>query len=265
MPKAQSNSVSPPCHLVVGTPCYGGQVTHHYLISALDLQLACIRRGIALSFKVLGNDSLVPRARNLIVSQFLDDPAATHLIFIDADLGFAPDQVFALLDADLDVAGAVYPMKKMDWALIAETARTGLGKLPGAALNYVVDLVDPDHVRCRGRFLEVRHIGTGFLMIRRKVFEDMALHYPELRFNGTDLGANRDLASANTYDFFECMIDPETRAYLSEDYGFCRRWRAMGGEIWADGASRLTHVGTVPFEGNLPDLLARLALASQQR
>ena len=257
--KAEGSSQEPPYHIVVGTPCYGGQVTHHYLISVLNLQLACIRRGLKLTFKLLGNDSLVPRARNLIVSQFLDDPSATHLIFIDADIGFPAEQVFALLDSGLDVAGAVYPMKKLDWKLIAETARSGHGNLPAAALSYIVDLVDPEHLSYQGRFLEVKTIGTGFLMIRRQVFLDIGERYPELRFNGAELGANDALASGNCYNFFECLIDPETRVYLSEDYGFCRRWRGMGGKIWADAGSRLTHVGGVPFEGNLPDLLARLS------
>ncbi len=248
-----------PLHLVIGTPCFGGNVTHYYLMSALNLQQACMQRRINLSFKLLGNDSLVTRARNLIVSQFLDDPTATHLLFIDADIGFTPDQVFTLLDFDHDVAGAVYPMKKLDWDIIAAQARAGAPNLKSSALNYVVDFYDPDNIRLSGSFVRVRHIGTGFLLIKRQVIERMIGHYPQLKFNGTDLGANRELNSANTYALFECMIDPDGGAYLSEDYAFCRRWTDMGGEVWANVTSRLVHVGNVPFEGDLASMLARFS------
>ncbi len=246
-----------PIHLVIGTPCYGGNTTHYYTSSVLNLQQACRQRGIALSFKFLGNDSLITRARNLIVSQFLDDPSATHLLFIDADLGFAPDQVFALLDFDHDVAGAVYPMKRLNWAAIADQARAGAPNLKSSALDYVLDFLDPGNITMNHGFARVRHIGTGFLMIRRVVIERMTAHYPQLKFNGTDLGANSELNSPNTYALFDTMICPDTGVYLSEDYAFCRRWADMGGEIWANVASRLVHVGPIPFEGDFVSTLTR--------
>lgn len=245
----------PAIHLVVGTPCFGGNVTHHYAISALNLQLACLQRRIGLSFKLLGNDSLVTRARNIIVGQFLDEPGATHLLFIDADLGFSPDQVFALLDAGKEVAGAVYPMKRLDWPRIAAKAQAGAADLKSAALDYVVDLIEPERIAPEDRFARARYIGTGFLMIRREVFGRMAERYPDLAYNGMNLRTNPELASANAFAFFDCMIDPETGTYLSEDYAFCKLWREMGGEIWADLASRLTHVGPVPFEGDIHAVL----------
>ncbi len=249
MSEATNASASAPVHIVVGTPCYGGNVTHHYAISALNLQAACQRRRIGLSFKLLGNDSLITRARNVVVSQFLDEPSATHLMFIDADIGFAPERVFALLESGRDMVGAVYPMKMLDWARIAERARAGAADLKSSALTYVVDFTEP--AASEGDFAKVRQIGTGFLMIRRTVFDRMAARYPGLRFNSQHRGTNRELNSPNTYAFFDCMIDPDTGAYLSEDYTFCRRWIEAGGEIWADMNSRLTHVGPVPFEGDL--------------
>ncbi len=257
---ADAKPTAPP-HLVIGTPCYGGNLSHHYVISVLELQAACQRRGIGLTFKLLGNNSLITRARNLIVSQFLDDPAATHLMFIDGDIGFAPERVFALLDADRDVAGAVYPMKTLDWSRIAAQLKAGAPDVKSSALNYVVDFADPAHIEIERDFVKVRRIGTGFLMIRRGVFERMAARYPALKFNSRHAGANRELGSDNSYAFFDCMIEPETGAYLSEDYTFCRRWIEMGGEIWADTRSRLTHVGPFPFEGDLPGMLATLDAA----
>ena len=247
--------VAAPINLVIGTPCYGGNVSHHYLTSALNLQAACMRMGIGLSFVMLGNDSLIPRARNLVVSQFLDKPEATHLLFIDADIGFTPEQVFALLASSKDVVGGVYPMKRLDWPGIVEQARQGADNLPATALNYVVEFLDPRKIQSTSRFMPVRYIGTGFLMIRRVVLERMAERYPELAFNGMNMTINSELASPNTYGFFDCMIDPETRTYLSEDYAFCKRWRDMDGEIWADLLSKLTHVGQHEFNGDLAAML----------
>ena len=244
--------VQSPIRLMVATPCYGGQVTTHYAISLLNLQLACIERGIDVVFKLLGNDSLITRARNILVSQFLDDAAATHLIFIDADIGYAPERVFALLESGFDVAGAVYPLKRLNWTQIAEQARAGAPKLKSSALEYVVDFTDAQKPDVSGNFVRVKHLGTGFLMIRRGVFARMARHYPQLRYNSQHTGANRELNSGNSYAFFDCMIEPETGDYLSEDYTFCRRWTEIGGAIWCDAASRLTHVGPVPFEGDFP-------------
>ncbi|HEY1719928.1 MAG TPA: hypothetical protein VGG27_01690 [Magnetospirillaceae bacterium] len=244
--------------LVIATPCYGGQVTSHYMTSMLNLQRACIERGIDHVVKLLGHDSLIPRARNILVSQFLDDPQATHLLFIDADIGFAPERVFALLEAGYDVAGAVYPMKMLDWSRIAAQAKAGAAQLKSSALNYVVDFVDPAKPEIQGNFARVKQVGTGFMMIKRSVFERMATQYPALKYNGYRKNTNRELNSPNTYAFFDTMIDPTDGDYLSEDYAFCRRWTDLGGAIWADASSKLTHVGTVPFEGDLPSMLANL-------
>ena len=233
-------------------------MTNHYMTSMLNLQRACIEKGVDLVVKLLGHDSLIPRARNILVSQFLDDPQATHLLFIDADIGFAPERAFALLEAVYDVAGAVYPMKMLDWSRIAAQAKSNAPQLKSSALNYVVDFLDPAKPEIQGNFARVRHVGTGFMMIKRAVFERMAAHYPSLRFNGYRQNTNRELNSPNTFTFFDTMIDPDDGDYLSEDYAFCRRWVDMGGAIWADASSKLVHVGTVPFEGDLPSMLATL-------
>lgn len=255
-----SASPAPRPHIVVGTPCFGGNVTHYYAISALNLQAACAQRGIGVTFKMLGGESLITRARNIIVSQFLDDPTATHLLFIDADIGFAPEQVFALLAADKDVAGAVYPMKKLNWEVMIDQARNGVPDIAAASLSYVVDFLDPAKIERvtlpgAGEFARAKYIGNGFLMIRRAVFQRMASYYPDLAYNGSGLVHNAELNSGHTYAFFDGMIDPETREYLSEDYTFCRRWTGLGGEIWAYLDSQLAHVGTAPFVGNFAAML----------
>jgi hypothetical protein len=245
-------------HIVVATPCFGGNVTSLYTHSLLGLQRVCAEIGIDLSFKLLGGDSLITRARNLAVQQFLAMPTSTHLLFIDADIGFLPEQALALLAADKDVCGAIYPLKRLDWERIRRHADEGVRDLQSSTLNYVVDLLDPAVMPPTGEFFKVAHLGTGFMMIKRDVFFRMAARYPETRYLTTHLAANIDGAQAESHAFFDCIIDPDSGAYLSEDYTFCKRWIAIGGEIWAYAKSRLTHVGTHAFEGDLMSMLETL-------
>jgi hypothetical protein len=234
-------------HLVIGTPCYGGNVTHRYTLSLLKLQTACVERGVKLSFRLLRGDALVTRARNLIAASFLAEPDATHLLYVDADIGFEPEQALALLESGKEVAAGIYPLKHLD------------RDRPGQ-LSYAVEFDDPAAIVPEGRFARARYAATGFLMLRRSVLERMAAHHPEIAFRashtlfdgGTDPvgGGERTL-----HAFFDAGIDAASGLYLSEDYNFCRRWTAMGGEIWVDLDSRLTHIGPIDFPGDFRQAL----------
>jgi len=248
-------------HILVATPCYGGQVTSLYTLSLLGLQQACAQIGVGLTFWLNGGDSLITRARNLAVQQFLSMPDATHLLFIDADIGFSPEQALALLAADKDVCGAVYPLKRLDWERIRAQAKAGVQNLAASTLNYVMDLKDDEELPPQGDFFRVKYLGTGFLLIRKEVFARMAEHYPETKFSQIHLGLNVGAAAtakAPAHAFFDCMIDPDSGEYLSEDYTFCKRWTQIGGEIWAYANSRLAHVGTMTYEGDLANTFKEL-------
>jgi len=240
-----------PVQLVVATPCFGGQVSSIYCASMLKLQGALRARGdIKLKLEMQQNDALITRARANLVAAFLDDPKATHLLFIDADIGFEPEQVLRLIASEADVCAAIYPIKRIDWDKIRATIGAGRND-PATALHYVLEVEDPNHIATRGEFARVRGAGTGFLMIRRHVLEKMCAQYRSLHFR-VDHNYRDALAdSPNRVALFECMIDPQTGAYLSEDFSFCRRWTDMGGEIWADLKSQLHHVGPTTYEGNL--------------
>jgi hypothetical protein len=238
-------------HIVVATPCYGGNVTNYYALSAIKLKTACIERGIELSFRMLGGDALITRARSNLVAEFLDEPDATHLLFIDADIGFRPEQVFALLDGNRDVVSAVYPMKIVNWDRIQAYGEAGRPLVPAATMSYAVEFLDPAAITPVDGLAQVRYVGTGFMLIRRDVFTTMAPHYPALKFRGFGRPTPDD---RERFGFFESMIDPETGSYLSEDYAFCKRWRDIGGEIWINLDSRLTHVGNIAFDGDLMSL-----------
>jgi hypothetical protein len=98
-------------------------------------------------------------------------------------------------------------------------------------------------------FLEVAEAPTGFMVIKRHVFAIMMEQYPNLKYV-PDGPANNPLANFY-WLFFDTMVDPDSGRYLSEDYAFCRRWRDIGGRVYADLDSRLLHVGQHLFRGDL--------------
>ena len=245
-------------HLVVATPCFGGQVSSIYASSVFALQ-----RGIHglsnvdLTVHMRDGDALITRARANLVTLFLDDPSATHLLFIDADIGFTPDQVFRLIESGADLVAGCYPIKRVNWDKARRAMAAGRQDLAASSLDYVLEIDNPDEVKVVNGFTRVRYAGTGFLMIRRQVLEKMCAHpsYAPLRFLREH---SRDAlaGSANRFALFECMIDPATGTYLSEDFAFCKRWTDIGGEIWADLDSRLDHVGPSVFHGDIASQFA---------
>ena len=239
--------------LVVATPCFGGQVSSIYASSLFALQRAVHQvSNVDLKVHLRDGDALITRARANLVALFLDDPAATHLLFIDADIGFTPDQVFRLMESGADMVAGCYPVKRINWDKARRALSEDGSKVEAASLDYVLEIDNPDQVRVVNGFTRVRHAGTGFLMIRRHVLERMCAHpgYASLQFF-REHTHDALAGSRNRFALFECMIDPADGTYLSEDFAFCRRWTDIGGEIWADLDSRLDHVGPSVFHGDV--------------
>jgi hypothetical protein len=248
-------------HLVVATPCFGGQVSSIYASSIFALQRALhAKSNVDLTVHLRDGDALITRARANLVTLFLDDPAATHLLFIDADIGFTPEQVFRLIESGADMVAGVYPIKRVNWNKAKRAIEAGRPNVPAASLDYVLELDNPDHVAVVNGFTRVRYAGTGFLMIRRHVIERMCQHpdYAPLQFF-REHSLDALAGSLNRFALFECMIDPATGTYLSEDFAFCKRWTDIGGEIWADLDSHLDHVGPSVFHG---DVASQFAVAA---
>jgi hypothetical protein len=252
---SSSAMASAAINLVVATPCFGGQISVLYAASLFKLQTllrAYSDCNLKLIFK--DGDALITRARASLISQFLDDPSATHLLFIDADIGFEPEQVLRLLQCGAEMCAAVYPVKRIDWDKVKKTIDGARPNPAAASLQYVFEVEDPGAVIAKSGFVKVRYAGTGFLMIRRQALEKMCAQYPLLQYK-RDHSIDAATASSKRFALFECMI-AEDGTYLSEDFAFCRRWTDMGGEIWADLNSRLGHVGPMTFNGDLSSQFA---------
>ena len=245
-------------HLVVATPCFGGQVSSIYAGSLFRLQQALhAKSNVDLKVQLRDGDALITRARANLVTLFLDDPAATNLLFVDADIGFTPEQVFRLIESRADVVAGVYPIKRINWEKARRALESKRPDVLGASLDYVFEIDDPDRVTVVRGFTRVRYAGTGFLMIRRHVLERMCAHpdYASLQFF-REHSHDALTGSPNRFALFDCMIDAKSGTYLSEDFAFCRRWTDIGGEIWADLESNLDHVGPSVFHGDVASQFA---------
>jgi len=240
-----------PPFLYLAVPCYGGLLALQFVTALLRLQDACQERGIGLHVDMMGGEALITRARSRLSARFLAHPDATHILFIDADIGFEPENVFRLLTADKDVVAAVCPLKSIDWDKVRTAVKAGVSDLQASAIGYVVRfLPTPDNsVEVENGVAKVAYGGTGFLLIRRQALQRIADAHPELRARLGDDPADEAVM------VFDTMIEPETGQYLSEDYAFCRRWRDLGGDIWADFEARLTHVGHAAYTGSLMQAL----------
>jgi hypothetical protein len=237
-------------NLVVATPCFGGQISVHYATSVFKLQkLARTYNNFNLKILFKDGDALITRARASLVSQFLDDPDATHLLFVDSDIGFEPEQVVRLIHCGAEMCAAIYPVKRIDWTKVKSTLAAGRPNPAAACLQYVFEVDDPKAVTAQAGFVKVRYAGTGFLMIRRQALERLCASYPQLQYR-RDHSIDAATTSDKRFALFENMIT-EDGTYLSEDFAFCRRWTDIGGEIWADLDSKLNHVGPMMFCGEL--------------
>jgi hypothetical protein len=237
--------------ILIGTPCYGGQVFQGYMESVIQLMSYASRNNFDVSLALLGGDSLITRSRNKLVSTFLDMPQATHLMFIDADIAFQAEDVHRMLTFDHDVVAGMYPVKNYDWARVQKkmTPEMGLEELSESGLHFVGLPCKEKDRETRSGFVTGIYAGTGFMLLRRSCLERMILAYPQTKYDVAHVYPIPKERSQNQFALFDCMIEPGTNIYLSEDFTFCRRWRDIGGKIWLDPRGRLSHFGSFRFQG----------------
>ncbi len=215
--------------IFLATPCYAGLAHALFTRSLLALRPACAERRVGLSVELGGGEALIGRARAAMLAKFLAGQA-THLLFVDADIGFSPDAVFRLLGSGRDVIGGAYPRK-------AQTE--------DAPLAYEFEPLPGGPAKPEAQ-AQVASAGTGFLMISRKAARRMANAYPRLKAR---LGDTHELGVAEAVMVFDSFTDPTTGRYLADHQAFCHRWRALGGEVWLDPTPGLSHVGALVCAG----------------
>jgi hypothetical protein len=234
------------CHPQICIPCYGGQLFESVFVSMLKFVIYANKIGMNFSIDTMVNESLITRGRNNLVAKMMENKDSTHLMFIDADIGFQPEHIFQLLLHDQDLVGGMYPKKSLP-------------------IDYVVN-IDPKHVGANGEIqvtnnlIPLTRLGTGFMMIKRAVLEKMFAAYPDTKYTG-NIGLDKKY-DPFMFALFDTMITKDLE-YNSEDWTFCDRWRAIGGEIWGDISIKLDHTGHFRYPGD-PDKLTAMIGSPQQ-
>lgn len=251
--------------LFLATPMYGGACAGVYARSIADLSAVCAKYDIPLQIYYLFNESLITRARNYCADEFLRSDA-THLMFIDSDIGFNPQDVLGLLalqtdESDYDVISGPYPKKCISWEKIKMAVDKGFAdEDPNMLERFVGDYVfNPKSGAAEipiGQPVEVMETGTGFMMIRRKTFDVYKEAFPHLSYKPDHVRTAAFDGSREIHAYFDCIIDPVSRRYLSEDYMFCYNTEKAGMKVWLCPWMSMQHVGSYNFGGSLADLAA---------
>jgi len=266
----KSNTPSKPPKIFIATPMFGGQANYMYMISLINLLTKLGQHGIHSMFEIAANESLITKARNILVEGFIKSDA-THMLFLDADLGFDPDDVIRMIQADKDLIGGQYAKKKINWDVVKRVCQ-GVPNIPPHAINAVIaeSTFRPmgDQISFKlDEPVEVESIATGMMLIRREVFTKMAAELPEIEIvsGGSETMDPKTMTRVTdphrkAHAYFDVSIDPVSKAYTSEDFTFCKRWRQIGGQVFLAPWTRTVHVGTYEYVCDL----AAIATYTQQ-
>jgi hypothetical protein len=226
-------------------PAFGQVVTATTYLTSLALQSHLLSKGIGGSFSTLSFPDIA-ELRNMVLTIWYDTmPDVDYLLFIDADMGFAPDLVIDMMLFGEPIVGTVYPQRKvpLSWA----------GSGTGAPLT-----------ERRGNFMHVEGVGFGCTLIRRDVPKIMLEQMPEIvdtRLNLHPAGETiKSTGAQRMIRAFEKLDIPD-RGLISEDLSFCVRWNrctmpdGSKGRVWAAIGHKLSHVGPFDYNGRYLDVV----------
>jgi hypothetical protein len=205
--------------------------------------------GVPVYWAQIMNESLITRARNELTRLFLEK-GFDYLMFVDADISFDAHAISILMAADRDIVCGMYPKKEIDWKKVEQAAKAGKDNLADYSGAFVFNMAAQQAETDIDGCVEIRHGGTGFMLIKRQVFEKLMPHVPTYRTSSFKDPVTGEYAKPLTHEFFATSID-DTGALLSEDYHFCELWRKHGGKVYANPFIKLEHVGTYVFGGNV--------------
>jgi hypothetical protein len=227
--------------IFIATPMYGGNCTIQYMNSILRLQIELATNKYVMSFSATQNESLITRARNILSDAFLKSDS-DYLLFIDADHGFNPKDVIKMIDSNKDIICAIPPKKEINWKTVGEALDNNLKNPELYTGSFVIGMKEKTRVSSQEPF-EILHGGTGMMLIKRSVLEKMKDDLPTY---SSDNFIN--IEARMVTEFFKTEI--EDGILLSEDYSFCKKWREMGGKVYAAPWVYITHVGPYEFSGS---------------
>lgn len=247
--------------VLVGTPASGELVSIHYLDTLLSMARRFAELGWRLDVSTRAH-GLVTTSRNAFASAVVENSEYTHLLMIDADCSFEPSVVERLIAAEQPVVGACVPLRQVKWdrvgSLLERNPDASAQDLANVSHEYAVAFMPGAGANATADgFLPARFLGSAVMMMTREALVQISQSDQVARYQtGASLGPG---SPSHGWTFFDPFVDPDSGAYLSEDYAFCHRWRALGGTIYADPTATVTHTGPVSIVGNLSQTITSLA------
>ena len=235
-------------HLVVGTPMFGGMCCSQYVSSLIGLKEGMMQHGHQMTPMFIGNESLIPRARNLIAHLFLKTDAS-HLLFMDADQEFRPNDVALMIKANKDIITGIVPMKGINWKGIEKAVKAKKKEYEPYTGIFNFQPLNKHKFKKQEEPFQIKYGGSGMMLIKREVFEKLLPETDYYENGGASIG------KAKVYNFFK--VENINKELLSEDYSFCQKYSSIGGTIWAAPWCRVGHFGSYCFRGNYIDDLTR--------
>jgi hypothetical protein len=249
--------------IFIATPMYGGQCHGAYTKSIADFMTMCTKYGVDAKLFFIFNESLITRARNYCADEFLRS-GYDYLVFIDSDIHFEPQDVlvmahFAINNPEMEVVCGPYPKKAISWEKIKLAVDKGFADQdPNSLEEFVGDYVfNPADGITQFRVdepVEVKEGGTGFMLVTKSAFAKFDKANPERSYKPDHVRTANFDGSREIMAYFDCVIDPVSRRYLSEDYMFCQYARNAGAKVWLLPWIRLKHAGSYIFGGSLQAL-----------
>lgn len=235
--------------LFISTPCYDAMMTMQYTMSILNLMNFLNQHNIEFVIDFIGNESLIPRARNKSLHNFMKS-GFTHMLCIDSDLQFPVQAVLDLINFDKDVVCCTYPKKGFNWKRFfysMKNENNSKESFESRGLDFAINIeTDSEGNEIKDKnFVKVKHAATGFMLIKRDIVEKLYEKHKELEIISDDLNKEDKMMIG----LFCCMI--KNKIYLSEDYSFCERVNDIGGEVWVNIEHNLSHIGKYVFNGDI--------------
>jgi hypothetical protein len=257
-------------HICILTPCYGGTCYVNYVHCLMETMLLFQHLGLPFTIEFCKNDSLVTRARNNLIAKAMSRPSITHFMFIDSDITWSPIDIVKLMLSEKSLVGGVYPLKKYNWDELIKNPRdpscvnpvkTMIDRKNASQLKsnisdehmiqhnllkYNINFLD-NVLAVENNLTKVKHLATGFMMIKRRTIEEMSKAFPSTKYVD-DVGFLQGNENDFAYALFDCGV--EEGHYYSEDWLFCHRWSQMGGNIYVDVSINLKHTGSEDYNGS---------------
>jgi hypothetical protein len=242
--------------IFVATPVHS-DVSIHYCQALLEFQQYCFAHKVRAQFQLM-KSSLVTQGRNLCVGAFMESNM-THMLFVDSDIDFQASSIFKMIAADHEVTAVPYPLKSMQWEKLYEKIKnneiTSIKELSTRGYTYPMKVENEKDINVKNGMMEVSHVPTGCLLIKRSVIEKMIKAYPQLRIDQPTIINGETVDKEFIYNFFDTWFDEENHKYYGEDFAFCKRWTYIGGKCYAYIMDYITHVGEHQYCGKFIDEL----------